>query len=204
MDAWQDTFADWVRAWAATEDIDAIVDGSTVLFGATRVMMWPGQEIEAQITVLAEDAELVLVTEDSAETTQYALSKGLRAAFRHVLLVAKTEDLDLAPHLPAEANLAEAPMEKYDLVELALFDNPVGSGRLGMGDGLAVIAQLAIDDGHDGQLSVFEHAIVAGLGDEAFAHGADTLLLVAGEEQAQRFAASEGWNRAAEILRFTK
>lgn len=204
MESWRDTFADWARAWAASGDLEATVEGSTVLFGSKRVVAWPGPDIEAQITVLANGAELVLVTDDPAEATQYALSKGLLAASRLVLLEAETEDLDLAPHLPSDTYLADAPMENYDLVELALFDRPVGSGRLSMGDGLAVVAELSIDDGHDEQLAVFEHAIVAGLGDEAFAHGADTLLLVAGEDQAQRFAAAESWSRVAEILSFTK
>lgn len=204
MESWRDTFADWARAWAASSDHEATVEGSVVLFASKRVTPWPNQDIEAQITVLEEGSELVLITEDSAETTQYALSKGLLAASRLVLMKAETEDLDLSPHLPSDAYLAEAPMENYDLVELALFDRPVGSGRLSMGDGLAVVAQLAVDDGHDEHLAAFEHAIVAGLGDEAFAHGADTLLLVAGEEQAQRFAAAEGWTRVAEILSFTK
>lgn len=204
MESWRETFANWAAAWGATGDVDATIEGATVLFGAKRVAPWPGQDIEAQITVLATGEELVVVTEDSTETTHYALSKGLRAASRQVLLMAETDALDMAPRLPADANLAEAPMERYDLVELALFDHPVGSGRLSMGDGLAVVAQLAVDDGHDEQLSAFEHAIVAGLGDEAFAHGADTLLLVAGEEQARRFVAHEGWTRVAEILSFTK
>ncbi len=204
MESWQDTFADWARAWAALDDLDATVEGSTVHFGTKRVAAWPGENIEAEITVLDADSELVLITEDSAETTQYALSKGLLASSRQVLLQAETEELDLEPHLPADANLSEAPMENYDLVELALFDRPVGSGRLSMGNGLAVVAQLRFDDGHEERLAAFEQAIVAGLGDEAFAHGAGTLFLIAGEKQAQRFAAVDGWTRVAEVLSFTK
>ncbi|WP_315914025.1 hypothetical protein [Arthrobacter sp. lap29] len=204
MGSWQDTFADWAQAWAASQDLAATVEGSTVLFGNQHVMVWPGQDIEAQITVLTQGSELVLITEDAAETTTYALSKGLVATSRAVLLQAQTDNLDLAPHLPAEANLAEAPMENYDLVELAVFDHPVGRGRLSTADELAVVAELSVDAGYEDQLPVFENAIVAGLGDEAFAHGADTLYLVAGEEQAQRFAAVDGWNRVAQILSFRK
>lgn len=204
MESWRDTFANWARAWAALSDLEATDEGSMVLFGTKRVAAWPSDDVEAHITVLGTDAELVLITEDSAEATQYALSKGLKASSRQVLLQAETGELDLQPNLPSDAYLAEAPMENYDLVELALFDRPVGSGRLSMGEGLAVVSQLDIDEGHDEHLPVFEHAIVAGLGDEAFAHGADIMFLIASEEQAQRFATLEGWTRVAEVLSFTK
>lgn len=204
MESWQETFADWARAWAATHDEQATADGSSVVMGARRVMVMPGADVDAQAAALAGGSELVLVAGDAAETTQRALASGLLPTTRQVLMCAATEDLDLSPNLPPDAYLADAPMENYDLVELALFDRPVGSGRLSMGAGLAVIAQLVVDDGHDDQLAVFEQAMVAGLGDEAFAHGADTIYLIAGEEQAQRFAAVEGWSRAAEILGFTK
>ena len=106
MGSWQDTFADWAQAWAASQDLAATVEGSTVLFGNQHVMVWPGQDIEAQITVLAQGSELVLITEDAAETTTYALSKGLVATSRAVLLQAQKNNLDLAPHLPAEALLS--------------------------------------------------------------------------------------------------
>ncbi|MBP2412204.1 hypothetical protein JOF48_001003 [Arthrobacter stackebrandtii] len=199
MDSWQDTFQDWARAWAAVQDLESTAEGAAVLMGGRRVAVWPG---EAAVPV--DGAELVLVTEDAAGAVGYAQSLGLRTTDRALLLRAATEDLDLNPDLPADAYLADAPMENYDLVELALFDRPVGSGRLAMGAGLAVISRLAVDDGHEEQLARFEHAMVAGLGDEAFAHGADVIYLVAGEAQAQRFAAVDGWSQLAEVLTFAR
>ncbi|AIY02801.1 hypothetical protein ART_3202 [Arthrobacter sp. PAMC 25486] len=204
MDSWQDAFQDWARAWASLHDIESAADGDAVLIGAQRVMVWPGENAAAQAGGLAAGSELVLVTEDAAGTIGFAQSQGLQTTKRLLLLRAETENLDLNPHLPTDAYLADAPMENYDLVELALFDRPVGSGRLSMGENLAVIAKLVVEDGHDEQLAQFEQAMVAGLGDEAFAHGADTIYLIAGEEQAQRFAAVDGWSQVAEILSFTK
>ncbi len=199
MDSWQDTFQDWARAWAALQDLEATEDGAAVLIGGRRVAVWPGES-----ETPADGAGLVLVTEDAAGAVGYAQSQGLHTTDRALLLRAATEDLDLSPDLPADAYLADAPMENYDVVELALFDRPVGSGRLAMGTGLAVISGLAVDDGHEDQLARFEHAMVAGLGDEAFAHGADVIFLVAGETQAQRFAAMDGWSQVAEVLTFAR
>ena len=203
MDSWQDAFQDWARAWALLHDIEPEADGDAVVIGSRRVMVWPGPDGAAPAAGLAAGSELVLVTEDAAGTTRFAQSQGLQATQRQLLLRAGTENLDLNPHLPADAYLADAPMENYDLVELALFDRPVGSGRLSMGENLAVIGQLHVDEGHDGQLAQFEQAMVAGLGDEAFAHGAGTIYLIAGEEQARRFAAVDGWSQVAEILSFS-
>lgn len=204
MDSWQDAFQDWAGAWASVHDIESAVDGDAVLIDAQRVMVWPGANAAAQAGGLAAGTELVFVTEDAAGTNGFAASQGLKSTTRLLLLRAETANLDLNPYLPADAHLADAPMENYDLVELALFDRPVGSGRLSMGENLAVIAKLVVDDGHDGQLAQFEQAMVAGLGDEAFAHGADTIYLIAGEAQAQRFAAVDGWSQVAEILSFSK
>lgn len=204
MDSWQDAFHNWARAWALLQDLSPVGDGAAVVIGAQRVMLWPGPDVAAQAGGLVAGTELVLVTEDAPGALGFAQSKGLHPTKRQLLLRAETENLDLNPNLPVDAYLADAPMDNYDLVELALFDRPVGSGRLGMGENLAVIAQLVVDDGHDEQLAHFEQAMVAGLGDDAFAHGAERIYLVAGEEQAQRFAAVEGWSQVAEILSFTK
>ncbi|WP_425862759.1 hypothetical protein [Arthrobacter sp. TWP1-1] len=202
MAFWQDAFYDWAPAWAAVQDQESEVAGNVVTIGAQRVMMWPG---DADSSAASEaSGSLVLVTEDVDGATHFAQSLGLRATRHQVLLNAETDTLDLVPDLPPDANLAEAPLENFDLVEVALFDRPVARGRLSLGDELAVLAELSVDDGHEELVHTLEQAMVAGLGEEAFTHGGDTLFLVASEEQAARFDAVEGWSRAAEILTFEK
>ncbi len=201
MAFWQDAFYDWAPAWAAVRDLESEVSGGVVTVGAQRVMMWPGDP-DSSAASEAASGSLVLVTDDADAATHFAQSLGLRAAGRQVLLNAETDTLDLVPDLPPDANLAEAPMENYDLVEVALFDRPVARGRLSLGEELAVLAELSVDEGHEELVHALEQAMVAGLGEEAFTHGADTLFLVASEEQAARFDAVEGWSRAAEILTF--
>lgn len=202
MALWQDSFHDWAQAWASLQDVQSTAAGAVVTIGAQQVMVWPGEGAVAE--PVAAGSELVLVTDNPAGATEFAQSQGLRATTRSVLLSAETEDLDLVPDLPPDAYLAEAPMENYDLVEVALFDRPVGSGKLTLGDGIAVMAALVVDAEHATLAPAFEQAMVAGLGEEAFTHGADTLYLIAGAEQADRFAAVEGWHKVAEILRFTR
>lgn len=189
MALWQDSFHDWARAWATLQDVEPTATGAVVTIGAQQVMVWPGDG--AAFEPVSAGSELLLVTDDPGGATEFAQSQGLRATISNVLLSAETEDLDLVPDLPPDAYLAEAPMENYDLVEVALFDRPVARGRLCLGDG------------HDEHVPAFEQAMVAGLGEEAFTHGADTLYLIAGLEQAERFAGVEGWHKVADILGFS-
>ncbi|MDJ0311718.1 hypothetical protein [Arthrobacter sp. H35-D1] len=204
MAFWQDEFNNWVSAWAALQDLVPQVSGDVVTMGARQVTGWPGDAASAQAAQLGSGSELVLVTEDPVGAAEFGQSQGLRETNRAVLLRAETENLDLVPHLPADANLADAPLENYDVVEVALFDRPAGSGRLRLADGLAVVSTLAVDDGNEDLRHALELAMMAELGEEAFTHGADALYLIAGAEQAERFAGVDGWSKAAEILSFSK
>lgn len=204
MASWQDEFHNWVPAWAALHDLEPQVAGDVITMGAKHVTAWPGDGATAHAAQLGTGTELVLVTDDPAGAAQFATSQGLHESRRAVLLRAETESLDLVPHLPSDANLADAPLENYDLVEVSLFDRPVASGRLRLAEGLAVLSVLEVDDAHEDLRHTLEQAMVAELGEEAFTHGADALYLIAGAEQAERFAAVEGWSKAADILSFSK
>jgi hypothetical protein len=209
MAHWQETLAVWGPAWAAVRDMEGSAEGSVVTFsggpaGPGEVLLaWPGDGAQAQADAVSGSV-LALVTEDAAAARQFASSRGLRETGALVLLTAQTDDLDLVPSLPADAYVAEAPMENYDAVEVALFDRPVADGRIKLEDGLGVLGNLKVDDGHDEMVGAFEQAMVAALGDEAFLHGADVLYLVADAAQAARFAAVEGWSQVAEIISFTR
>lgn len=204
MASWQEEFHNWVPAWAALQDLVPQVSGDVVTMGAKQVTVWPGGAAAAQAGPLSPRHELVLVTEDPVGAAQFGQSQGLRETNRAVLLRAETENLDLVPHLPADANLADAPLENYDLVEVALFDRPVASGRLRLTGSVAVVSTLEVDDEQEDLRHTFELAMMAELGEEAFTHGADTLYLVAGVEQAERFAGVDGWSKIAEIVSFSR
>lgn len=207
MAHWQETLAVWGPAWAAVRDLEGSAeDGSVVITGAVpeRLAPWPGDGARAHAASFPPGTVLSLVTEDAAAAREFAGPLGFRETGALVLLTAQTDDLDLVPSLPADAYVAEAPMENYDAVEVALFDRPVADGRIKLEDGLGVLGNLTVDDGHDELVVAFEQAMVAALGDEAFLHGADVLYLVADAAQAARFAAVEGWSKAAEIISFTK
>ncbi|MGA7205165.1 MAG: hypothetical protein WBX27_11100 [Specibacter sp.] len=205
MTDWRESLHVWGSAWATVRDLPATADdGQVTIAGdpAEVLLAWPGPDADAPAP--ATGAVVHLVTADPAGARAFAASYGLTETAALVLLTAQTDDLDLVPKLPADAFIAEAPMENYDAVEVALFDRPVASGRIRLEDGLAVLAGLSVDDGHDELLGTFEHAMVAELGEEAFLHGADTLFLVADTAQGARFAAVEGWTKAADILSFTR
>lgn len=206
MTQWQESLPVWGPAWAAVRDLDATVDGVAVaISGAVpeRLLAWPAEEAQAQAAAV-DGSVLTLVTADAAAARRFAASQGLRESGALVLLSALTEDLDLVPALPADAYVAEAPMPNYDAVEVALFDRPVAEGRIRLEEALAVLGNLRVYEGHDELVGVFETAMVASLGDEAFLHGADVLYLVADAAQAQRFAATDGWSQVAELLSFTR
>ncbi|MDJ0317938.1 MULTISPECIES: hypothetical protein [Arthrobacter] len=204
MAIWQDTFHDWAQAWAAVQDLESVVEDAVLTIGTQHAMVWPGPGGSAQSAQMDSASELILVTEDPAGATQFAQSQGLHAGSHQILLCAQTDSLDLVPQLPPDGNLAAAPMENYDLVEVALFDRPVASGRLSLGEDVGVLALLVVDEQAQEFVHVFEQAMVAGLGEEAFTHGVDTLYLIANEEQGERFLSVDGWTKAAEILTFTK
>lgn len=201
MAMWQDAFLDWTHAWASLQDLDFGSSGELAAIGNTHVLIWSSAVNTPQA---ASSSDLILVTEDPDGATAFAATLGLQSSNRQLLLRAETEDLDLIPNLPPDAYLAEAPMDNYDLVEVALFDRPVARGRLSMRGELGVLAEFDVDPGHEDLVSDFEQAMVAGLGEEAFTHGADTLFLIASVEQAERFSSVDGWSQVAEILTFVK
>ncbi|WP_125610161.1 DUF2127 domain-containing protein [Specibacter cremeus] len=196
MAAWQETLHLWGPAWAAVRGLDGAWDGAAVAVdGGETVLAWPGD--------IPATGAVTVVTDQPGDAGAAAAGQGLAAAGELVLLTARTQDLDMVPGLPPNANLAEAPLEMYDAVEVSLFDRPVAGGRIKVGDGLAVLGGLHVDPGHDDIAAQIEAAMIASLGEEAFLHGADTLYLVADADQAARFAGT-GWTEAARLLNFIR
>lgn len=139
-------------------------------------------------------------TGDRGTALDFAAAHGLAFSGQAVLLTARTDDLNTALDLPENAELARAPLELYDLVEISVFDHPVATGRIRVDGGLAVVGGLEAQASAAGMN--LGAAVLAALADEAFIHGADTLYSVVGPEQAAGYAAA-GWTVAAHLASLT-
>lgn len=203
MAQWQDEFAELATAWAAVRGLEAAPDGDGVRAqGADMqefIYPWPGTGDSVPISALQSGAVLTLVTANPREAADFAASQGLAEDVAFVLLTVPTADLDDAPPLPENAGVAQAPLEFYDLVEVAVFDTPVASGRIRVEDDVAMVGGLqAPADDAEGR---FEPVVLAALADEAFVHGVDTLSTVVTPEQVARYV-DAGWTVAAHVASY--
>ncbi|MCX6500161.1 MAG: hypothetical protein NTU93_15410 [Arthrobacter sp.] len=208
MADWQDTLPLWAAAWAAVRGQSSAPEGTGVVTAAAGahsqpeyILAWPGTGADRAAETVRQrpGAVLTLVTTDAEAALSYAATLGLAPVGQAVLLTAPTEDLNAAPDLPENAELAQAPLELYDLVEISVFDHPVASGRVRIEDGLAVVGSLQAEAPEAGK--GFEAAVLAALADEAYVHGADTLYTVVSQDQVAAYTAS-GWTAAAQVISF--
>ncbi|WP_168709345.1 hypothetical protein [Arthrobacter sp. PAMC25564] len=206
MADWQDSLPLWAAAWAAVRGQTSAPEGSGVLTAAAGehshpeyILAWPGTDADRAAETVRQHpgAVLTLVSGGSGDALGYAAARGLAPVGHAVLLTARTDELNAVPELPENAELAQAPLELYDLVEISVFDHPVASGRIRIEDGLAVIGGLQTHTAESGKS--FEPAVLAALADEAYVHGADTLYTVLGPHQVADYTAS-GWTVAAHII----
>jgi hypothetical protein len=175
-----DSLNEWAVLWGRVRGADAAVDGHSVLIA---------QETVADAAAAADAA------------LGQAQSQGLAPAGEHVLLTADTAEIAAAHSLPENAQLASAPMEDYDVAEISVFDHPVCSGRISVGEAAAVIGNLKAETAQD--RDAYEPALLAALAEEAYLHGAQTLILILEAAEADRFVAS-GWTVAGRVLSFGK
>jgi hypothetical protein len=174
MADWQDTLPLWAAAWAAVRGQSSAPEGSGVVTAGAHsdpeyILAWPGTDADRAAETVRQrpGAVLTLVTTDSGAALGYAATLGLAPVGEAVLLTAPTEDLNAAPAMPENTELAQAPLELYDLVEISVFDHPVASGRVSIEDSLAVIGSLQAEVTETGK--GFEAAVLAALADEAYA-----------------------------------
>lgn len=206
MAGWQDTLPLWAAAWAAVRGRTSAPEGSGVVTApageyAPReyVFAWPGSDADRAAEILGQHpgAVLTLVTVEQWDPSSFAVAHGLTPVEHAVLLTVPTEELNAAPDMTENAELARAPLELYDVVEVSVFDHPVASGRIRVADGLAVIGSLQTDSPESGK--GFEPAVLAALADEAYVHGADTIYTVLNPHDVEPYTAS-GWTVAAHIV----
>jgi hypothetical protein len=136
---------------------------------------------------------------DDSEARTQAQQGGLPLLGDYLFLTAATAEIAAAHSLPENAQVASAPMEDYDVAEISVFDHPVGGGRISVGEQAAVIGNLRFETAQD--RDAYEPALLATLAEEAFLHGARTLILIVDPDEADRFLAS-GWTAAGRVLSF--
>lgn len=172
MSELQDYLSEWAELWGRVSGAGPAADGSAVLITA-----------EADATAAREQAQ----------------ERGLSPIGEHVLLTAITAEVAAAHALPEDAQVASAPMGDYDVAEISVFDHPVCGGRISVGEAAAVIGNLRFETPQD--RDAYEPALLATLAEEAFLHGAHTLILIVDPDEADRFLGS-GWTAAGRVLSF--
>lgn len=196
----------WIPAWAdlqerpfAPADSGFILEGGA---GTEFVTSLPGPDA-AQL-VAGQSGEgvvrLTLVSADAGTAAGPAPS-GFSTAGEGVLLMAPTAELNVDAGLPETSQVAQAPMETYDAVEITVFDRPVAKGRIQVRDDFAVVAITELPDGPE--RGDFERALFAAMAEEAFLHGAEYLHMVVQPSDAARYEGS-GWTAAARLLAYAK
>lgn len=204
MSHWQDNLPAWAAAWAAVGDREATAEGGGIrAFGdgseVEYVLGWPGAEADRAAGKAREDAAMVLslVTDDPAGGLEYASGHQLETVKQSVLMTAATQDMDGAVPLPEGAGLSQAPLDRYDVVEIVQFGHPAASGRVCVEGDLAVIGALKThqpDAGPD-----MGRAVLSALAEEAFIHGADVLYTVVPERKVPGYTAT-GWTSVARVI----
>lgn len=198
----------WVPAWADLQErsADPVGDGFIVngtggaAAGQEYVAGWPGadaEELAAKATA-GPGGRLTLICAD-ADATGVSAPGGLAPVSEHVLLMAPTAELNTGAQLPENSQVALAPMETYDAVEVTVFDRPVARGRIQVRDGFAAVAITEVPEGPEKE--TFERALFATMAEEAFLHGAEYLHMVVEPDAVGPYEAS-GWTIAGRLLGF--
>ncbi|MEV4989617.1 hypothetical protein [Pseudarthrobacter sp. LMD1-1-1.1] len=140
----------WVPAWADLQErgADPIGAGFVVEAGMGQdpagkeyVAGWPEPDAEKLAGQAAGEpgVRLTLLCADAGAAEGLAPG-GLAPVAEQVLLMAPTAGLDAAVELPENSQVALAPMETYDAVEITVFDHPVAKGRIQVRDAFAAVA----------------------------------------------------------------
>lgn len=206
MADWLDSFPLWAAAWAAVRGQSSAPHGAGIVTGPDGdhahpeyVLPFPGDDADAAAEAVGRQpgAVLSLASADPEAALAFAANRGLVPVDQRLLLTAPTDQLNEAQKLPPDLDLAQAPLELYDLVEISVFDHPVASGRVKVEDGLAVIGGLQTQTPESGKS--FRPAVLAALADEAYVHGADDLYTVVGPDEAAEYTVG-AWTVAAHIV----
>ena len=195
----------WIPAWADLQELPVQpTDGGFLLEGpdgAEYVAASRGAD-SGQLPVPAPaDAVRLTLVAAGAGTEAGTAPGGFTPAGEKILLMAPTAALEADAALPDTAQVAQAPMETYDAVEITVFDRPVAKARIQVRDGFAVATITELPEGPE--QDAFERALFAAMAEEAFLHGAEYLHLVVQPSDAPHHERS-GWTAAGRLLTFER
>lgn len=203
---------DWVRELAPLKDRTITHENSSELHsvGATNgdfelLRWWPASdEVQSLDNRLSESAQgraahLTLLGTPDPTVVGELETRGWRARGHHVLLAATTDDVEQVASIPETATLFEAPMDAYDVVEIADFDAPAGRGRIRFADGFALLSEPEIMAATNAEQ--FRNAVIANLAASASRQGLPWLFMVAEADNAAgtRSLRGSGWSNATLI-----
>lgn len=201
----------WVPAWADLQECNADpIDAGFIIHdgmgqgsaGQEYVAAWPGPDA-AKLAGMAAGGSGVRLTLLCADTdaAQGVATGGLAVVAERILLMAPTAELNTDVELPPNSQVALAPMETYDAVEITVFDHPVAKGRIQVRDAFAAVAITELPQGPEKE--AFERGLFAAMAEEAFLHGAEYLHMVVEPDAAAPYEAT-GWAVAGRLLSFQK
>ena len=201
----------WVPAWADLQERTAVEVDSGFVLGAAAgqdpesleyVAGWPGPgagELAGKAAA-GKGMRLTLLCAD-ADAAKDQVQGDLAPVDERVLLTAPTAELNGAVELPENSQVALAPMETFDAVEITVFDHPVAKGRIQVRDDFAAVAVTGLPQGPEKE--AFEQGLFAAMAEEAFLHGAEYLHMVVEPEAAARYE-SAGWTAAGRLVSFER
>jgi hypothetical protein len=181
------------------------VDGDFEMLG-----WWPTLDevtaLSSRVAGLAHGntVRLTLLGTPDEATANELVSLGWAIQSHQVLLAAPTNDVEQTARIPETATLFEAPLDDYDVVEIADFDAPAARGRIRFADGFALLSEPEIlASEHTEQ---FRTAIIANLAAAASSQGLSWLFMVATADNPEgtRTSRGAGWSNATQITRLSR
>lgn len=211
------TLPHWVEAFAVLRDRTVLRDEDGQLHSISEdgsdyeiTSRWPAAaDLDGLLEKTAAhspDAQtrLTFLGAPNAEIARDLATRGWTLTDRRVLLAALSSDVEQVAPLPETATLFEAPMNDYDVVEIADFDATAGRGRVHFGDGFALLADPSITA--TANVEQFRAAILANLSAAAAGQGLAVLFMVICADTAQgtREHRPAGWSNATQLTTFTR
>lgn len=183
---WRTDLEAWVTGWDA-------VDGDG-----------PGGPVSAWNGAAPDAAHGAVVCEPAQEE---AVQRALTAAGRRVtateaLLTGDVRELDRDLDFPGDAGLFDAPMGEHLRFEVDEWGRPVAHSTLSVEGDVAFMGPLVAEPSPDRDPVEVLDPLVSAMANEAFLADAERLYTVVGQEEAAA-RASQGWQRAASVLRFS-
>lgn len=211
------TLPHWVEAFAVLRDRTVLRDEDGQLHSISEdgsdyeiTSRWPAAaDLDGLLEKTAAhspDAQtrLTFLGAPNAEIARDLATRGWTLTDRRVLLAALSSDVEQVAPLPETATLFEAPMNDYDVVEIADFDATAGRGRVHFGDDFALLADPSITA--TANVEQFRAAILANLSAAAAGQGLAVLFMVICADTAQgtREHRPAGWSNATQLTTFTR